>query len=191
MIFDLGNVYARKPEMSDIEAIYAYRNDPDVFVSLGGHHTGMSRDDIQDWIEFHRTNPNNLVWVLATFDSDTCVGHAGLYNIDYRRGKAELGTALAKSHWGGGLGARSLGGLIDFAFKKLRLHRLETFNLETNKKIVKIKETLGFTLEGILRDVEFRDGRWLSTMCMTILEHEWKGLPEKYIWRGENDRKSK
>lgn len=184
MNFDLGNAFVRKPEEKDVEAIYCYRNDPDVYATLAGHYTGMSRQDARQWIEAHRANQRDLVWVIADKETDLCVGHCGLYNLDYRKGKAELGVALARTHWGGGLGARALGFLIDYAFKQLRLHRLETYNLEVNEKIVKIKQAFGFTLEGILRDFEYRDGKHLNSMCMTILEHEWKGLPERYQWRG-------
>lgn len=183
MILDFGNAVARKPEEKDIEDIYRYRNDPDVFVTLGGHLTGMSREDVRHWIDFHRTNTNDIVWVLATKDNDQCIGHCGLYKLDYRVGKAELGIAIAKSHWGTGLGGRVYCQLISYAFKQLRLHRLETFNLDTNHKIVKIKENLGFTLEGILRDFQFRDGKYLNVMVMTLLENEWKGTPEKYQWK--------
>ena len=175
MFIDLGEVVLRKPEQEDLEAIHQYRNDPDVYSTLGGHYAGMSREDVRRWIEHHRTNQRDLVLVLADKADDTCVGHAGLYNIDYRRGKAELGIAIARTFWGKGLGVAVYVGLIEYAFKQLRLHRLETFNLEKNKKIVRVKEKLGFTLEGVLRDYEFRDGQWLNVMCMTILSTEWQG----------------
>lgn len=181
-IIDFGDAYARKPDPRDIDQIYAYRNDPAVYQMLGGHFTGMSREDVSRWIEHHRTNTGDLVWAIASKDSDECIGHCGLYKIDYRRGKAELGTAIARSHWGGGLGGRVLAGLIEFGFRRLRLHRLETFNLETNKKIVRVKEHLGFKLEGILRDYEYRDGQFINVMAMAVLATEWNGIPEKYRW---------
>jgi RimJ/RimL family protein N-acetyltransferase len=46
------------------------------------------------------------------------------------------------------LGKRIYRGLITYAFEQLRLHRVDAYNLATNKKIIKIKENLGFKLEG-------------------------------------------
>jgi RimJ/RimL family protein N-acetyltransferase len=174
VFFRVGEIIARKPEEKDTEEIYRYRNDPDVYQTLGGHYAGMSRADIRDWIEHHRANIGDFVVVLATADDDRCVGHAGLYQIDYRKGKAELGVAIAKGHWGKGIGTGVLKELVSYAFGELRLHRLETFSLEKNDQIKRIKEHLGFTVEGVLRDYEYRDGDWMNVICMSILEPEWK-----------------
>ena len=131
---------------------------------------------MQQWVSFQRTNSVDTVWALATKDDDRCIGHLGLYNIDYRVGKAEIGLAISKSHWGNGIGGKIYSGLIKYAFDQLRLHRVETYNLAINKKVIKIKENLGFKLEGVLRDFQYRDGNYLDVMIMTILENEWRAL---------------
>ena len=176
MIIDFGSVFSRKLESKDVEDIYNYRNDLDVYMTLGGFYKGMSREDVQQWVSFQRTNSVDIVWALATKDDDRCIGHLGLYNIDYRVGKAEIGLAISKSHWGNGIGGKIYSGLIKYAFDQLRLHRIETYNLAINKKVIKIKENLGFKLEGVLRDFQYRDGNYLDVMIMTILENEWRAL---------------
>jgi len=176
MIIDFGSVFSRKLESKDVEGIYNYRNDPDVYMTLGGFYKGMSREDVQQWVSFQRTNTVDTVWALATKDDDRCIGHLGLYNIDYRVGKAEIGLAISKSHWGNKIGGKIYSGLIKYAFDQLRLHRVETYNLVINKKVIKIKENLGFKLEGVLRDFQYRDGNYLDVMIMTILENEWRAL---------------
>ncbi len=176
MIIDFGSVFSRKLESKDVEDIYNYRNDPNVYMTLGGFYKGMSREDVQQWVSFQRTNSVDTVWALATKDDDRCIGHLGLYNIDYRVGKAEIGLAISKSHWGNGIGGKIYSGLIEYAFNQLRLHRVETYNLAINKKVIKIKENLGFKLEGVLRDFQYRDGNYLDVMIMTILENEWRAL---------------
>jgi len=170
----------RKPEATDVEAIYAYRNAAAVTSGVGGFSTGMSRADVLSWIDHHRTSRNTEVWVIADPETNEAVGHGGYYAIDYRRGKAELGLALAPSQHGRGQGGRCLAYLCDYAFKQLRLHRLETFNLATNGKIVTIKTGLGFALEGTMRDYQFKDGEYVDVNVMAILAPEWRGVPEKY-----------
>ncbi len=180
MVIDFGDAVARKPEMSDLEAIRAYRNDPRVYSGLGGHFTGMSREDVGRWITHHQTNTKDAVWVVADKATDACLGHCGLYKIDYRIGRAEFGYAFAPEHQGRGLGGRVLAGLIDYGFRHLRLHRIESWNLESNVRTVRIKEQLGFKLEGTLRDYQFRDGKYVNVQAMAILSTDWHGIPEKY-----------
>ena len=75
MIIDFGSVFSRKLESKDVEGIYNYRNDPDVYMTLGGFYKGMSREDVQQWVSFQRTNSVDTVWALATKDDDRCIGH--------------------------------------------------------------------------------------------------------------------
>jgi len=180
MVIDLGGYYARKPEAKDVENIYNYRNDPNVYATLGGFFSGLSRSSIEKWIETNSSNQNDYVWVIAEENNDECVGHCGLYKVDFRVGKAELGAAIAKAHWGKGLGGRVWAHVTEYGFKQLRLNRIETFNLEINQKVVRIKEQLGYKVEGILRQTQFRDGKYLNQMVMAILASEWNGIPEKF-----------
>ena len=176
MIIDFGRVFCRKLESKDVEDIYNYRNDPDVYRTLGGFYSGMSKEDVHQWVAHQRTNKTDMVWALATKDEDRCIGHIGLYNIDYRVGKAEIGVAIAKSHWGQGIGGMVYDGLTTYGFDQLRLHRVETYNLAKNNKVINIKEKLGFKLEGVLRHFQYRDGEYLDVMIMSILENDWKEL---------------
>ena len=104
MIIDFGRVFCRKLESKDVEDIYNYRNDPDVYRTLGGFYRGMSKEDVQQWVAHQRTNKTDMVWALATKDEDRCIGHIGLYNIDYRVGKAEIGWQFLSHIGGRGLG---------------------------------------------------------------------------------------
>jgi RimJ/RimL family protein N-acetyltransferase len=51
---------------------------------LGGFHRGYSMADLADWIEFHRKREGEIIWIIVDPASDDCIGHVGLYNIDYR-----------------------------------------------------------------------------------------------------------
>lgn len=180
MVIDFGGYYARKPELKDLENIYSYRNDPSVFATLGGFFSGVSRSAVQKWIERNSANHDDYVWVIAQEGSDECVGHCGLYKTDFRIGKAELGAAIAREHWGNGLGGRVLANVTAYGFEQLRLNRVETFNLEINRKVVRIKEQLGYQVEGILREYQFRDGNYLDVMVMAVIGSDWQGVPAKY-----------
>ena len=176
MNFDLGCATTRMPELKDVEEIYRYRNDDDVYVSLGGVFHGMSRENVKEWINFHNHNEKDHVWVIVDKVSDKCVGHLGLYQIDFRNGKAEIGIAIAKEYWGKGIGKLAYKEILNYAFNQLNLNRVETFNLASNKKIIHIKQKFGFQIEGIMRQVLFKNGQYQDKMIMAILKSEYIAL---------------
>jgi RimJ/RimL family protein N-acetyltransferase len=63
--------------------------------------------------------------------------------------------------------------VIDYGFCHLNLHRVHLTVLKTNDRAISLYEKLGFKTEGILRDEQFRDGRYVDVIVMGILENEW------------------
>jgi ribosomal-protein-alanine N-acetyltransferase len=179
MNFDLGCAYTRKPEIKDIEQIYQYRNDHEVYKTLGGFSSGMSRENVKSWIEFHSTNTKDYVWAIAEKETDKCIGHLGLYDIDFRIGKAQIGMAISQEFWGKSIGMKAFVNILDYAFNQLRLNRIDTYNLVLNLKIITMKEKLGFKTEGILRDFQFRDGQFQDVMVMAILKRDYEAQTSK------------
>jgi len=84
MCHRVGPVILRCRDTRDLDALYTQKNDPEVANLLGGFATGYSRRDIECWLEAHRTRRDEAIWVIADPETDACLGHVGLYNIDGR-----------------------------------------------------------------------------------------------------------
>ncbi|MEO0366108.1 MAG: GNAT family protein [Pseudomonadota bacterium] len=167
MRIEVSGAVLRRLEPADVEQLYVYRNDPAVVSSLGGFSTGYTKRDLEDWLEFHRGQRNEVLLCIADPDTDKCLGHVGLYNIDYRVRKAELAILIgATTHHGRGLGTSACGALIDYAHQQLNLRRVELTLLATNEPAMRLYERLGFVEEGRLVDAEYRDGRYVDVICM-------------------------
>ena len=165
----------RRPEAKDVEFLYQYRNDWEVIKHLGGFSKGYSLVDLQDWIEAHRAKDNELIWIIADCQSDKCLGHVGLYNIDHRVRKAEFAIMIGdKAKCRTGIGTLVTRSVIEYGFKQLNLHRIYLTVLKANERAIKLYEKLGFKHEGMLRDEQFRDGEYADVVFMAILEHEWQ-----------------
>lgn len=171
MIIDLCDVLLRKPETRDRETLYRMRNDAWNVARLGGFSTGYALQDIDDWIEAHRTRHDEVLWVIAGADTDTCLGHVGLYRLDSRVRKAEFAILIGDPEWRGrGLGRKVTSAVVNYGFSQLNLHRIELSVLATNEAAVKLYEGIGFAVEGTQRDAQFRDGRYVDLLLMAILE---------------------
>lgn len=64
----------------------------------------------------------------------------------------------------------------DFAFEKLKLHRLELNVYSFNPGAEKVYLKAGFKREGVLRDAVMDGNEYADDILMSILEDEWKAL---------------
>lgn len=173
--YDLDNGFRlRAPEPGDVPRLYAQKNDPEVAALLGGFSFGYSRRDIEEWIEFHRTRKDEIVWVIADAESDACVGHVGLYRIDQRVRSAEFAILIGdRDVWRRGLGRAATAHAIRYAFRELNLNRVHLSVLASNEPAAALYRSLGFRDEGVLRQGHYRNGEYIDVLVMGLLRAEW------------------
>lgn len=107
------------------------------------------------------------------------VGSCGLFSINSRDRKAELGIMIGdKRYWNKGYGSDTMWTLLGHAFETLNLNRVSLQVFESNQRAIKVYERVGFKLEGRLREDRFSQGRFEDTLIMGILCDEWKALKE-------------
>ena len=70
---------------------------------------------------------------------------------------------------GKGLGTEALQLLVNYGFKKMKLHRIGAEIFEYNKISLKLFEKLNFKREALLRDGLWKDGRWWDVYTYSIL----------------------
>jgi RimJ/RimL family protein N-acetyltransferase len=95
------------------------------------------RKDYSYWIELKETGE--------------VIGGIGLSKIDYFSGVGTIGYWLGTSHHRKGYGSEGLKALLDLAFRKLKLRRLEAGVFEGNPSSGKLLEKYGFKQEGCKR----------------------------------------
>ncbi len=174
MIFRLDDLRLRKAESKDIEALYYQKNDPEVANLLGGFGNGYSRQDIADWIDSHRQYDDEVLWIIADWETDGCLGHVGLYKIDHRIRSAEYAILLGcKERWGTGIGRRVSRFVLDYAFKMLNLNRVALNVFEHHHRARRLYRSLGFQEEGVLRQAQYKQGLFLNVLVMGILRDEY------------------
>jgi [ribosomal protein S5]-alanine N-acetyltransferase len=175
MIFQLGGVRLRRPEPKDIDLLYQYKNDSQVARLLGGFSVGYARNDVSDWIEAHRQQRDEVIWIIADTETDECLGHVGLYRLDHRIRSAELAILLgAKSRWGQGIGRTVTQAVVEYGFQMLNLNRIELKVLEDNQRAMRLYQHLGFREEGALRQAQYKEGRYLNVVMMGLLREEYR-----------------
>lgn len=75
---------------------------------------------------------------------------------------------------GRGLGKKLLTELIRMTFEDLHAHRLFLDVFGDNARAQHLYTSLGFALEGTMRDAASRDGEWHDLRLMSMLESEYR-----------------
>jgi [ribosomal protein S5]-alanine N-acetyltransferase len=86
----------------------------------------------------------------------------------------EIGLALLPEYRGQGLGTAAQRLLVDYLFRFTTVHRLEAGTDADNIAEQKALEGIGFTREGVLREVAFRDGAWRDSLIYGLLREDWE-----------------
>lgn len=95
-----------------------------------------------------------IYWTLARRDNNQIIGSVGLYMNNHHH-RAEICYDLAKAYWRQGVMNTVLPKVIDFAFEKLKVYRIEALTLQENAASIGILEKLGFVREGTLRKYRY------------------------------------
>lgn len=112
---------------------------------------------------------------LRTLADDTLVGYVVLYDIYWNLQTANVGIAIGNPiHRHKGYGRDGMQLILRYAFNELNLHRVGLTVLEHNQPARRMYESVGFVVEGILRDTDYRDGVRGNDIQMSILAPEWR-----------------
>lgn len=106
---------------------------------------------------------------LALMLDGRMIGAAGFAGIDWVARSTNIGYWLGEEHQGRGLMTRAVRALVDHAFGELGLHRVEIKAAEGNRRSRAIPERLGFEQEGILREAECVDDRYMDLVVYGLL----------------------
>lgn len=173
-MYEVAGFRLRKPERSDIDALYVVKNDPEIASMLGGFSIGYSTTDLEGWIDLHRAAKDEALFVIVD-TKDRAIGHVGLYKINHRIRSAEFAIVIGdRSTWGKGLGRACTRFAIEYGFDELNLRRIYLEVLATNERAIKLYRSLDFVEEGRLRQAQWQQGKYVDVLLMGLLIEEYR-----------------
>ena len=119
-------------------------------------------------------------YAFLIFDqtSDEMVGGITLGGV--RRGVSQSGTLgywMGAPHAGKGRMTRAVAAAVEFAFVKLRLHRVEAACIPDNAPSIALLERNGFQREGYARGYLKIDGVWRDHVLFALVESDLPARP--------------
>jgi ribosomal-protein-serine acetyltransferase len=136
------------------------------------------RYSVEDAREFIRRNLRQAAedqgFATLIFFRERLAGSIGYNNIDWANRKTDIGYWLAADMQGRGIMTKACRVLVAYAFRELRLNRVEIFCAVENRRSRRIPERLGFTQEGTHRKAEWVHDHFKDLVAYSMLAREWK-----------------
>lgn len=174
MHHDLGAFLLRKPEPTDVDALYAWKNDPEVAAMLVGYPPGYTKADLVKWVDHHKSANDEAFYMIVRKSDNLAIGHVAFYQLNHRVGIGDFAILIGdRSEWGKGLGRKCTKFMCDFGFKELNLRRITLGVLPSNERAYRLYKALGFVEEGRLRQQQYKNGEYLDVILMGLMREEY------------------
>ncbi len=166
----------RQMEDRDAEALFSITERNRVYLRqwLPWVDHSHSADDTRRFIaqvldQYHADRgPNAAIWIDGMI-----AGSVGCHPIDWSNRNCSIGYWLDAGRQGQGIITKCCTALIDYLFHEMRLHRVVIQCATGNTRSCAIPQRLGFTREGISREAEWVNDRWLDLVVWAMLQQDW------------------
>jgi RimJ/RimL family protein N-acetyltransferase len=171
------HIRLRPVEREDLAKFVAWLNDPEVRQGLALY-LAISNAEEERWFEDTLKDPRDerpLAIEVEDEEGWKLIGSCGYDKIDWRNRNSEVGIMIGdKTCWNRGYGTQAMRLLLRHGFNTLNLERISLRVFEDNPRAIRAYEKAGFVHEGRMRHAEFRDGRYLDVLFMSVLRPEWQ-----------------
>ncbi|NDB84605.1 MAG: N-acetyltransferase [Alphaproteobacteria bacterium] len=161
-VFNFGDYKLREINARrDAELFYKYINNDRVTMFLGQDSipTTLSHAsaELQYWANLFYSR-RSYYWAIAN-QIDEIIGTAGFNHVSVQHARAELSYDLSPEYWGRGVMINAIFKILEYAFTKLALVRVQATVGQHNLRSIKLLENLSFKREGELASYEKLQGK--------------------------------
>jgi ribosomal-protein-alanine N-acetyltransferase len=126
------------------------------------------------WTHAERQNGNYVCFAVVPSGFETAIGLFQVRSAEPGFGMAEWGFALGSAYWGSGMFVEGAALVLDFAFDKVGVQRLEARAAVPNARGNGALRKIGAVQEGLLRQSFLRNGQYLDQVLWSILAEDWR-----------------
>lgn len=172
----------RKLNTDDAAFIFRIFSDPEIiqYVNTELHkNIGDSEKLINKYLE-QAFNIQGYMWAIENKESNIPVGIIGLLHMDHDHFYASFGSLLLKEYWNKSYNTEAHKALINYAFTKTKLNRIESQFYENHQAVESMLIKCGMKYEGILRENFYLHGRFVNSKVYSIIRSDFLNNREFY-----------
>lgn len=166
------NILLRAIERDDLARLHLFNNDFQVELAGGGD-PPMPQSMARLEAEFDQNiaNGGREGAVFGIEKSGLFIGQCALFNFNETNRRCELGITIGdKTHWGQGYGREAVNLLVEYAFQYRNMHRVWLEVIGNNERAIRAYKSVGFEVEGTLREHIWSNGRYHDIIVMGLLQ---------------------
>ena len=150
----------REQKLEDTEAFFRYYTDHEVgqYILATKPATLLEASKEVQYCRNLFYSKQGVYWAIAKKSDNEMIGAIGLYmnNMHHR---AEITYDLGKPYWRQGIMKKAMQAVIDYAFREMKLLRIEAVTRNENTASIQLLKHLGFAHEGTLKNYRFYNDR--------------------------------
>jgi len=164
----------REPRLADAAALFTHLTSSPVarFISTPPS-SSQGFERFISWVQNERQGGRHVCYAIVPHGTDDAVGLIQVREIEAGFGTAEWGFAVSEDYWGTGLFMSTAVQVLDFAFRVMKIHRLEARASVSNGRGNGVLQKLGAVPEGILRQSFVNDSLRTDQILWAIIANDW------------------
>ncbi len=164
----------RELRPSDAESLYAELTSPEVrrFMWAPPPNAGAFAQFI-DWAHTERATGKYVCYGIVPRGETDAAGVFELRQLQPGFFRGELGFVMASRLWGRGVFPEGARLILDFAFRTIKVHRIEARAAVDNARGNAALQKLGAQREGRLRGAFWREDHYIDQFLWAILDSDW------------------
>lgn len=186
MFLQTDKIVFRQIEREDLSQLRDWRNSPGIR-SRSREFKPLTMADQEKW--FSSYNNSNIMFAIEA--KGKLIGVCGLTHIDWKNRSAELSWYIGDGNFRAkGLGGHIIYLLCSYAFNEIGLARFWGEVYEIDNKIILMYRSLGFHIDGTIRNTYWWNGQWYPSVFISIMADEWARISKTYLRRNNKGRNS-
>jgi [ribosomal protein S5]-alanine N-acetyltransferase len=169
-IIEGPRLYLRKLEETDLDRTWVWLHRPDVYSRIGVQ-VPFTKEQQSAWFARLREQSAKLVLAICRRKDEVHLGNVSLDLIDQRHRNARMAVFIGDDTARGlGYGSEAVQLLLDHAFTTLQLHKVWCKTDAGYPALIRFYVKLGFKQEGILREHEIKEGRFVDKVLLAKID---------------------
>lgn len=167
------NLQLRALEPGDIDLLYEWENDTRVW-HLSNTLAPFSRFALEQYVlsatdDIYATRQLRLMVDLQRNENPSTIGCIDLFDFDPANMRAGLGIMIIEEERGKGYASEALDLVIEYSFKRLRLHQLYANVIAENEASLELFKKKHFEIIGVKKEWLLKNGQWLDEYLLQLL----------------------
>lgn len=143
----------RKTIKEDIDELFYIELNPNLRRYLGIHKVGTSLNDNRNYFDFSKyDNLDFYRWSIVEKDTNKLLGCIYLNVHDEKARSYGIDYFIREDSWNKGYVTEDSKCVLEFAFNKLNINRIESSGAKSNPGTLKVMEHIGLKYEGVRKD---------------------------------------